>query len=163
MNLTFWYPTGGCTNEWILNASTIGLSHLKSHLDNLELVNCKVFCEILKDSFIASKYIRAIHSGNMSAPANSTLWTFNHANCKFPICNQNFPLQFFLKTFLLHTPHSLHKITILQNNPKINSITLKLSCCHPFISTALMQMLTFDGVVALFSEMCSVPWTVLNH
>ena len=154
MNLTFCPPLG--TNEWILNASTIGLSHLKCHLDNLELVNCKVFCEILKDSFIASKCIRAMRFGKVKSPEKSILWTLNYADFKFPICDQNV-------VFWLCSPHGLHKITVLQNVPKINPIKLKLSCCLPFMSTYLMQMLTFGGMLALVSEMCSVLLTLLNH
>lgn len=128
MNLTFWHPTGGGTNEWIPNASTIGLSHLRCHLYNLELVNCKVFCEILKDSFIASKYIRSMHFGKMEAPANSTLWILNLVNFKFPICNQNLPLQFF--DCIHHTvfiESQYFKASLESTLPNLNFLAVILS------------------------------------
>lgn len=147
MNLTFWHPTGGGTNEWIPNASTIGLSHLRCHLYNLELVNCKVFCEILKDSFI-----RSTHLGKMEAPANSTPWILNLANFKVPICNQNST-----PVFWLHTPHSLRRITVLQNIPKINSTKVELSRCHPFISTYLTHVsIWWCGCTFIWGVSCTL-------
>lgn len=43
------------------------------------------------------------------------------------------------------------KVTLLQGVSEINSIKLKISCCHPLKSTSLTQMVTvaFDSVVGL--------------